>query len=113
MATLTLSTPSNKTLVTVSRPVRLLSSIRCLFLIASQSIVLPPKRSTFSFFTIPRLIDLDVLLLSSYVPGTSNMIARIDLGRRDGWKNLGTGQGREVSVWNAALKGALRLHGIR
>jgi len=97
MATLSLSTPSNKTLVTVSRP----------------SIALPPKHSTFSFFTVPRLIDMDVLLLSSYVPGTSNVNARIDLGRRDGWKGLGNGQGRELSVLNAALKGAVRPHGIR
>lgn len=41
------------------------------------------------------------------------MIARIDLGRRDGWKSLGNGEGRELSVWNAALKGAVRLQGIR
>ncbi|KAF8560232.1 hypothetical protein OG21DRAFT_1473689 [Imleria badia] len=97
MATLSLSTPSNKTLVTVSRP----------------AIALPPKRATFSFSTIPRLINLDVPLLSSHVPGTSKMNARIDLGRRDGWKSLGNGEGRELSVWNAVLRGAVRRHGIR
>ncbi|KAH0838192.1 putative adipose-regulatory protein-domain-containing protein [Lanmaoa asiatica] len=96
MATLSLSTPSNKTLVTISRP----------------AIALPPKRATFSF-GIPRLIDLDVPLLSSYLPGTPKMNARIDLGRRDGWKSLGNGEGRELSVWNAALRGAIRRHGIR
>lgn len=41
------------------------------------------------------------------------MNARIDLGRRDGWKSLGSGEGRELSVWNAALRGAVRRHGIR
>ncbi|KAN0100500.1 hypothetical protein V8E55_000484 [Tylopilus felleus] len=93
MATLSLTTPSNKTLV--------------------SAIALPPKRSTFSFSASPRLIDLDVPLLSSYVPGTSKINARIDLGRRDGWKSLGSGEGRELSVWNAALRGAVRRHGIR
>ncbi|KAF8445803.1 putative adipose-regulatory protein-domain-containing protein [Boletus edulis BED1] len=97
MATLSLSTPSNKTLVTVSRP----------------AIALPPKRATFSLSAVPRLIDLDVPLLSSYVPETSRMNARIDIGRRDGWKSLGNGEGRELSVWNAALRGAVRRHGIR
>ena len=114
MATLSLSTPSNKTLVTVSRPVRLFRSLPLFFLlIIPESIALPPKRSIFSFSAIPRLINLDVPLLSSYIPGTSNVNARIDLGRRDGWKHLGNGEGRELSVLNAALKGAIRLHGIR
>ncbi|KAI9461782.1 hypothetical protein HD554DRAFT_1487943 [Boletus coccyginus] len=96
MVTLSLSTPSNKTLVTISR----------------SAIALPSNRATFSFSAIPRLIDLDVPLLSSYVPGTSKMNARIDLGRRDGWKSLGNGEARELSVWNAALRGAVRRHGI-
>ena len=114
MTTLSLFTPSNKTLVTVSRPVRSFRYPPLFFLLTIfESIALPPKHSTFSFSAIPRLIDLDVPLLSSYVPGTSNMIARIDLGRRDGWKSLGNGEGRELSVWNAALKGAVRLQGIR
>lgn len=114
MTTLSLSTPSNKTLVTTSRPVRLFRSpfLSCLLTIL-EAIVLPPKRATFSFSTIPRLIDLDVPLLSSYVPGTSHISARIDLGRKDGWKSLGTGEGRELSVWNAALRGVVRRHGIR
>lgn len=114
MTTLSLSTPSNKTLVTTSRPVRLFRSpfLSCLLTIL-EAIVLPSKRATFSFSTIPRLIDLDVPLLSSYVPGTSHISARIDLGRKDGWKSLGTGEGRELSVWNAALRGVVRRHGIR
>jgi hypothetical protein len=97
MATLSLSTPSNTTLVTVSRP----------------AIALPPKRAAFSLSAVPRLIDLDLPLLSSHVPASSRMNARIDLGRRDGWKTLGTGEGRELSVWNAALRGAVRRRGIR
>ena len=78
-----------------------------------EAIALPPKRATFSFSAIPRLVDLELPLLSSYVPGSSKMNARIDLGRRDGWKSLGSGEGRELSVWNAALRGAVRRHGIR
>lgn len=78
-----------------------------------EAIALPPKPVTFSFSSLPRLIDLDVPLLASYVPGTSKMNARIDLGRRDGWKSLGNGEGRELSVWNAALRGTVRRHGIR
>lgn len=114
MATLSLTTPSNKTLVSVSRSVRSSRSPSCFILpTVFEAIALPPKRSTFSFSASPRLIDLDVPLLSSYVPGTSKINARIDLGRRDGWKSLGSGEGRELSVWNAALRGAVRRHGIR
>lgn len=113
MATLSLSTPSNKTLVTVSRPVRSFHSPPCFPLLTIfEAIALPPKRAAFSFSAIPRLIDLDVPLLSSYVPGTPKMNARIDLGRRDGWKSLGNGEARELSVWNAALRGAVRRQGI-
>ncbi|KAG9314244.1 putative adipose-regulatory protein-domain-containing protein [Chiua virens] len=97
MITLSFSTAYNKTLVTASKP----------------SIVLPPKRSMLSFSSTPRLIDLNVPLLYSYLPATSALNARIDLGRKDGWKGVGEGVGRELSVWNAALKGVVRLHGIR
>lgn len=114
MTTLSLSTPSNKTLVTISRPVRPFCPPLLFFLLTIlEAIVLPPKRATLSFFTVPRLIDLNVPLLTSYVPGTSNMNARIDLGRRDDWKSLGNGEGRELSVWNASLNGVVRRHGIR
>ncbi|KAF9229132.1 hypothetical protein BS17DRAFT_689440 [Gyrodon lividus] len=98
MATLSLSTPSNKTLTTIKRP----------------SIALaPPSKRGFLLSSSPRLVDLDVHLLASYAPGTTKVNARIDIGRRDEWKGLGSGEGRELSVWTASLRGVVRRHGIR
>ncbi|KIK78990.1 hypothetical protein PAXRUDRAFT_834327 [Paxillus rubicundulus Ve08.2h10] len=98
MATLSLYTPSNKTLMTTKRP----------------SIALPPpSRRRFLLSSSPRLVDLDIPLLASYVLGTSKVNARIDIGRRDEWKSLGSGEGRELSVWTALLRGAVRRHGVR
>ncbi|KIJ68602.1 hypothetical protein HYDPIDRAFT_106814 [Hydnomerulius pinastri MD-312] len=98
MATLTLSTPSNKTLTTIRKP----------------SIALPPpSRRGFLLSSPPRLVNLDIPLLWSYAPGTTKVNARVDLGRRDEWKNLGNGEGRELSVWTASLRGAVKRHGIR
>lgn len=51
--------------------------------------------------------------MSSYVPGTSRIIAKVELGRRDSWTTLGQGEGREISVVSAALKGTVRHHGVR
>ncbi|KAG1716006.1 hypothetical protein ID866_1171 [Astraeus odoratus] len=96
MTSLTLATPSNKTLTTVRRP----------------AIVLPPRGRAF-FSSPPYLIDLEVHLLTSYVPGTSKVSARVDIGRRDEWRKLGGGECRELSVVTAFLKGVVQYRGIR
>jgi hypothetical protein len=79
-----------------------------------QSIALPPpSRRGFLLSSSPRSVDLDIPLLASYAFGTSKVNARIDIGRRDEWKSLGSGEGRELSVWTAFLRGAVRRHGVR
>ena len=44
-------------------------------------------------------------ILSSFVAKTSDVLAFVEIGRRDGWRSLGNGQGREVSVLSAKLRG--------
>ncbi|KAG2075060.1 hypothetical protein BDR04DRAFT_1091887 [Suillus decipiens] len=95
MTTLTLSTPSNRTLASVRKP----------------AIVLPPSKSR--IWSSPKLVNLDILFLESHAPGASRVIARVELGRRDGWKALGNGEGRELSVFSAFLRGTVKRRGIR
>ncbi|KAJ7492762.1 hypothetical protein FB451DRAFT_549323 [Mycena latifolia] len=95
MTTLTLSTRSNKTLVSVRRP----------------AIVVPPRVAFYS--SAPAVLDVYVPLLASYATGASHVIANVQVGRRDGWKSLGNEQGRELSVVAASLRGVVVHHGIR
>jgi hypothetical protein len=41
------------------------------------------------------------------------VIANIEVGRRDHWRSLGAGEGRELSVLSANLRGTLRHKGVR
>lgn len=59
------------------------------------------------------MVGITIPLLSSFAPGTSRVIAKVELGRRDGWKNLGEGHGRELSVVSASLRGVIKLRGLR
>ncbi|KAF8349761.1 putative adipose-regulatory protein-domain-containing protein [Amanita rubescens] len=95
MTSLSLSTPTNKTLLSVRRP----------------TFILAPKTSFFSIKS--NVIKLDVPLLKAYLPGTSKLIALVELGRQDAWKSLGGGEGREVSILAAHIQGAIVYHGIR
>ncbi|KAJ6621590.1 hypothetical protein B0H10DRAFT_2016555 [Mycena sp. CBHHK59/15] len=95
MTALTLSTRSNKTLVSIRRP----------------AIVIPPRLSFFS--TSPAVINVDVPLLSSYASSSSYVIAIVEIGRRDSWKSLGKAEGRELSVASASIRGVVVHHGIR
>lgn len=62
---------------------------------------------------MPDTIEFDVPLLNSYTPGTSKVLAKVELGRRDGWKSVGNGEGREISVLSSTLRGVIRHHGVR
>ncbi|KXN83891.1 hypothetical protein AN958_00971 [Leucoagaricus sp. SymC.cos] len=95
MTTLTLMTPSNETLATVSRP----------------ALVLPPTPGW--IFKAPNAINLDMMLFDSFIAKTSDILAYIEVGRRDGWKSIGPGQGREVSIMSAVLRGKEIPRGIR
>ncbi|KAF8634480.1 hypothetical protein AX15_000920 [Amanita polypyramis BW_CC] len=95
MTSLTLFTPANKTLASVRRP----------------TIVLPPKTSLFS--STSNMVAFSVPLLQEFLPETSKIMATVELGRRDSWAGLGRGEGREVSVLTAHIRGSIVHHGIR
>ncbi|SRR5713226_87112 len=58
-------------------------------------------------------MTLTIPLLSRYVSGVSRIVARVELGRQDGWKSIGSGEGKELSVLTAFIKGNVRPRGIR
>ena len=60
-----------------------------------------------------RTTTLIIPLLSRYVSGVSRVIARIELGRQDNWKSIGSGEGKELSVLTAFIKGNVRPQGVR
>ncbi|KAJ7071169.1 hypothetical protein C8F01DRAFT_1109398 [Mycena amicta] len=95
MAGLTLSTRSNKTIVSVRRP----------------AIVVPPRTAFYS--RTPSFVTVHIPLLASYATGAASVIADVEIGRRDHWKSLGTEQGRELSVISATLNGVVIHHGVR
>lgn len=61
----------------------------------------------------PSTTSLTIPLLSRYVSGVSRVVARIELGRQDSWKSIGSGEGKELSVLTAFIKGSVRPQGIR
>ncbi|EIW86853.1 hypothetical protein CONPUDRAFT_79077 [Coniophora puteana RWD-64-598 SS2] len=98
MTSLTLTTPSNRSLTSVRKP----------------AIILRPTKSHLRFWSsTPLLLDLEVPLLDSFVPGTSQVVARVEVGRRDEWTNLGRGEGRELTVITTNLRGTVRRKGLR
>ncbi|KAF8481072.1 putative adipose-regulatory protein-domain-containing protein [Russula ochroleuca] len=94
MTTLTLTDPSSRVLTTVRKP----------------AIILPP--SSFRLLN-PSTTTLKVPLLSRYVSGASRVVARVELGRQDGWKSIGSGEGKELSVLTAFIRGTVRPQGVR
>ena len=71
---------------------------------------MPP--STFRW-SKPSTTTLRIPLLSRYVSGASDVVARIELGRQDGWKSIGSGEGKELSVLTAFINGRIRPQGVR
>ncbi|KAL5495369.1 hypothetical protein ACEPAI_832 [Sanghuangporus weigelae] len=97
MTSLTITTVSNVTLAVFRRP----------------AIVLPPSPNILPFSRPAHLVHLTVPLASSLITGVSRVKAHIELGRKDGWRTLGQGEGREVSVYAASLNGMVRPQGLR
>ncbi|KAJ4485970.1 putative adipose-regulatory protein-domain-containing protein [Lentinula aciculospora] len=95
MNSLTLSTINNKTLATVRRP----------------AIAILPKTSYFS--SKSHLVTLEIPMLDSFVPRTKEAVVDVKIGRQDAWKDIGNGEGRELSVYSASLKGILAHKGVR
>ncbi|TFK56956.1 hypothetical protein OE88DRAFT_1803584 [Heliocybe sulcata] len=101
MSSLTLTTPANQTLAYVRRP----------------ALVLPPSSRLplpIPFFSAdPTTTSVHLHLLSSYVSGTRNVLAKVELGRKDAWKSIGKGEGRELTVMSASLRGVVVHKGVR
>jgi len=105
MTSLTILTHSNKTLASATRP----------------SLVFPPPLiSTSAPYTFllstARLASthsITVPLLKEFTPSSSSLSARLQVGRLDGWKSVGNGEGRELVVAESYLKGVPRMKGIR
>ncbi|CAG7847882.1 SubName: Full=Uncharacterized protein {ECO:0000313/EMBL:CCA77826.1} [Serendipita indica DSM 11827] len=103
MTYLTITTASNKTIASASRP-SLVPPAPSRGLIRR---LLPfPSRRPHTVITIP--------ILPEWTPKTSSpLYALLEVGRRDGWRSLGKGEGREITVLDAHIQGAVLLHGTR
>jgi len=98
MASLTLTTFSNKTIVSVRRP----------------AIVTPPTFSLVScVYRTPGQISLEIPLLHSFETSSTGVLAHLELGRADQWRTLGSGEGRELSVLSVLLRGVVVHKGFR
>ncbi|THH06950.1 hypothetical protein EW145_g3728 [Phellinidium pouzarii] len=101
MTSLTMSTYRNTTIVDVRRP-------------TEKALVVLPAPSFIPFMSrTPRLIEMSVPLISSVITGSARVRARLELGRKDNWRSLGNGEGRELSVYAASLRGKARPQGLR
>ncbi|GJE87632.1 Seipin domain-containing protein [Phanerochaete sordida] len=98
MASLTIATASNQTLAVARRP----------------ALVLPMTSTPFSFvWTKPGVIELTIPMLTNVEMAKSGASAHVEIGRRDQWKTIRTGEGRELSVSSAMLRGVVVHHGLR
>lgn len=79
----------------------------------AQSIILPPSSGLFSFMFRSSHLEFVIPMLSSFYAQAENLRAYVEIGRRDGWKSLGHGEGRELSVIAAAIRGEVRPTGIK
>ncbi|KAK7059107.1 hypothetical protein VNI00_001732 [Paramarasmius palmivorus] len=95
MAGLSLLSSTNKTIEATRKP----------------ALVVQPPRSY--LFGTPNTVSLTIPFFNSFIPGTSYVEAEVRLGRHDSWKSIGRGEGRELSVISAELRGAVAHHGIR
>ncbi|TCD62778.1 hypothetical protein EIP91_006422 [Steccherinum ochraceum] len=98
MTTLSIYTPTNKSIASARRP----------------SIVTPPGPSPMSLlYRANRQVHLDIPLLSSFESGQSNARAYIEFGRSDQWRSLGKGEGKELSVSSVQIRGVVVHKGFR
>ncbi|PPQ63011.1 hypothetical protein CVT24_006117 [Panaeolus cyanescens] len=96
MTSLRLETLSNKTVAHVRR----------------AAIATAPSYSL-PFFLKSRSTNIKVPLLQSFSSSASQLVGSVEVGRRDHWRTVGTGEGRELSVISASLRGLAVPHGIR
>lgn len=98
MASVVITTASNQTVAESRKP----------------GLVLPKSSSPLSFvWSKPGVIDLALPMLSNVELGKSGSSAQIEIGRRDQWRTVKTGEGRELSVSSAMLRGVVVHQGLR
>ncbi|KAG9035795.1 hypothetical protein FS837_001820 [Tulasnella sp. UAMH 9824] len=95
MTSVTLMSMSNRTFAASQRPSLLVPP-------SGPSRLLPSSGTT--TVTIP--------VFDSLVPSHSTVRARIEVGRQDGWTNVGKGEGKELAVAQAFIKGNVKLRGL-
>jgi hypothetical protein len=65
-------------------------------------------------FSSQAYTEVVIQILPSWTPGTSSpLYGVLEIGRRDAWKTLGRGEGRELTVLEAYVKGKVLLQGTR
>ena len=76
--------------------------------------MIPHPYSILSFIWLQssNLLDLRLALLESFNAPTPRLKAYVELGRRDLWKNIGKGEGRELTVVSAAIHANIRPRGL-
>lgn len=65
------------------------------------------------FWNTPGLTELNIPMLTNVEVGSSSASAHVEIGRRDHWKTIKTGEGRELSVSYAMLRGVVVHKGLR
>ncbi|KAF9515602.1 hypothetical protein BS47DRAFT_1341761 [Hydnum rufescens UP504] len=105
MTNLRIRTPSNKTLVSVTRP----------SLVFPPPLISPSPPYSFLLATagVVHTHSISIPLLKEFTPSSSPLNARLEVGRLDGWRSVGNGEGREVVIAESYLKGLPRLKGVR
>jgi len=82
--------------------------------VRKPSLVLPPYPNRVPFLSrTPRLLEMNLPLVTKLVTGREDIFVHIELGRNDGWRSLGFGEGRELSVYSAFLHGDVHPQGLR
>lgn len=59
------------------------------------------------------MVDINIPMFSDFVVGVSRALAKVELGRRDQWRTLGEGHGRELAILSGTVRGIVKHHGIR
>ncbi|KAG8951631.1 hypothetical protein FRC04_005919 [Tulasnella sp. 424] len=95
MTSVTLMSMSNRTFATSQRPSLLVPP-------SGPSRLLPSSGTT--TVTVP--------IFDSLVPGYGTVRAKIEVGRQDGWTTVGKGEGKELAVVQAFIKGNVKLRGL-
>jgi hypothetical protein len=101
MTSITILNPNNATLAHSTRPALIFPPP-----LALSPLLLTGVLRSYSF----RVPLIEGFSASSYV---SSLRAHVRVGRNDGWKSIGSGQGRELVIVEAFARGIPRMTGLR